>query len=272
MKFSLLGLALYAGALGAWVATAEALEKPNLIVNGSFEETNASLQGYPYFKEPATNTLYKSMNMIPAGNKGISGWTIDSGNVDWIGEWGTSDGQACIDLNGDRAGTISQTFQTVPGQLYVLNFDLSANPDLTNRVSSLRVSVGDKTKSYSVDRATFNKGKPISITNLACQTQTLKFRATGTQTKITFASLETTGTPFVGGYARSGYIYAKPIQNSKPVIGLLAGPVIDNVRITPALDNLQLNAKAVPVGDVSKIWFQESESAAKDILTEEPEN
>lgn len=251
--------------------TVWAADEANLIVNGSFEVTNTGLVGYPYFKEPATNTLYKAMNMIPAGNKGITGWVVEKGNVDWIGEWGTSDGVACIDLNGDRPGAISQTFDTQPGELYELKFDLSANPDQTNRISRIKVTVADKTETYSIDRATFKKGQKITYNDLGCMTVSFKFRAKDAKTKLTFESLEDTGKAFIGGYMRNGYIYTKAIENSTPVVGLLAGPVIDNVRVRKAVDSLSISAKAVPASSSSKIWFSESQSAKRDLPVEESE-
>lgn len=253
-------------ASGTWAA-----DQANLLVNGSFEETNAALKGYPYFKEPATNTLYKAMNMIPAGNKGITGWVVEKGNVDWIGEWGTSDGVACIDLNGDRPGAISQTFDTQPGELYELKFDLSANPDQTNRISRIKVTVGDKTETYSIDRATFKKGQKITYNDLGCMTVSFKFRAKDPQTKLNFESLEDSGQAFIGGYMRNGYIYTKAIENSTPVVGLLAGPVIDNVKVRPAVDTLNISARAVPTSQTSQIWFKESESVKKELPVEESE-
>ena len=76
-----------------------------------------------------------------AGDPDITGWTIDSGSVDYIGSyWQASDGERSIDLNGLEAGTISQTFPTVIGATYDVTFDLSGNPDGLPSMKEVSVS------------------------------------------------------------------------------------------------------------------------------------
>ena len=61
---------------------------------------------------------------------GITGWTVDSGNVDFIGIWwDASVGGKSVDLNGNTPGQISQTLSLIKGLTYQVSFDMSGNPD-----------------------------------------------------------------------------------------------------------------------------------------------
>jgi len=135
---------------------------PELIVNGSFEQRGSNIEhiiqkrsgdalnGYPYYNEQGQAT--GDVNLIPAGNKGIVGWQIDSGNIDLVQGWPASDGTHSIDLNGSTPAVLSQTIETQPGTLYKLSFNLSANPGGLDDVSRLRVIAGEKSKEFSIDR------------------------------------------------------------------------------------------------------------------------
>lgn len=100
----------------------------NLLVNGGFE---LPVQGAPNFA--AFN--------VPAGSSLITGWTVVQGNVDLTTTVNYGPGVNTlhptsvqdIDLIGDTRGSggvfggISQSFATVIGQLYQLNFDYAHN-------------------------------------------------------------------------------------------------------------------------------------------------
>ncbi|HEV7385613.1 MAG TPA: choice-of-anchor C family protein [Phenylobacterium sp.] len=141
------------------------------IVNGGFAgpgEANGSFQ-----------TVGVSTGVIP-------GWTVSSGNVDWItGYWQSSDGDGfSVDLNGTQPGAISQTIDTVIGQTYTLTFDMSGNPD---NGSDLRLILADTggdptTFAYNLDLSTNSRGA------MNWTPQSLNFTATGAATTITFAS------------------------------------------------------------------------------------
>lgn len=92
-----------------------ALAGENLIVNGSFEESNLN---------PGSTWI-----PLAGGNTSIIGWTTFGGGVDYMGTlWAPSDGTRCIDLNNvSPNGGIMQSFATVAGWLYTVEFDLSAN-------------------------------------------------------------------------------------------------------------------------------------------------
>lgn len=57
------------------------------------------------FEDPA---LTDSLGRYDAGSGSLTGWTIDSGNIDQIGTfWEASEGSRSVELNGDEAGSIS---------------------------------------------------------------------------------------------------------------------------------------------------------------------
>jgi hypothetical protein len=83
-----------------------------------------------------------------AGSAAIDGWVVGPGGVNlWTDYKGT--GNHVIDIIGDivdGGGSLTQTFSTVVGQQYSVNFDLSGsnNPDLTstnNPIKEMDVTV-----------------------------------------------------------------------------------------------------------------------------------
>lgn len=83
----------------------------NLLVNGSFEAPNAG-----------SSFTSRSGDFGP-GN----GWAI-SGAIDHIGGfWAAAAGTQSVDLNSASAATVSQTFATSPGHMYLLKFAISEN-------------------------------------------------------------------------------------------------------------------------------------------------
>jgi choice-of-anchor C domain-containing protein len=60
----------------------------------------------------------------------IDGWTVTAGSVDLIdGYWQAHSGVQSIDLSGDAPGTLTQDVSLDTGQLYLLTFWVSGNPD-----------------------------------------------------------------------------------------------------------------------------------------------
>src|SRR3977135_3648641 len=88
--------------------------------NGSFEA------GFPITSpEPCSVSL-------PSGSTNLTGWTVILGNIDWVapacGVPSQPDGVARGDLVGDQmAGGIQQPFDTEPGYVYEVRFDLNGN-------------------------------------------------------------------------------------------------------------------------------------------------
>jgi choice-of-anchor C domain-containing protein len=147
---------------------------------------------------------------IPAGSTVIPGWTVSVGNVDWEGlppfGWQPSNGVNSLDLVGNSGiGGVQQTFDTVPGQTYLVSFDLAGNPGALPVVKPLAVTINGVTQNFTFDTT----GK--SGSNMGWVTRTLSFTASGASSTINFVSDVTAS----GGT-------------------LNAGAALDNVQITPA--------------------------------------
>jgi len=125
-------------------------------------------------------------------NSSITGWLVGGapGNgIDYIGSlWQPSDGSRSIDLNGTNlntnssVGSISQTFDTVAGVQYQVQFDLSGNPYGGPATKTLTASAAANSQpfSYTIGANT--------LANMMWQSNTFNFIATGASTTLTFAS------------------------------------------------------------------------------------
>ena len=180
------GLSLVLGGFAA-IALAGATLAFTGPTNGSFETGTYVDGGFGF--EP-----------LNAGDTSITGWTVDAGSVDWIGNyWLAQDGSMSIDLSGADAGSISQTLATTIGNTYTVSFFLSGNPAGPPTVKTLDVSAtGGVTAGYTYD-TTGN-----DLTNMNWTPETYTFLATSASTTLSFVS--TTAGPY--------------------------GPAIDNVVIT----------------------------------------
>jgi choice-of-anchor C domain-containing protein len=114
----------------------------------------------------------------------MPGWTVLPSNVDWINFVGNvvaSNGTWFLDLNGSQTGGIQQTFDTTPGTVYAVTFDLNDNNgdnNLTPR--SVQVSAASVVQVFTYT-PTVIWGPWI--------TQSFTFTATATETTLTFHSL-----------------------------------------------------------------------------------
>ena len=111
--------------------------------NGSFEA------GFPITSpEPCSVSL-------PSGSTNLTGWTVILGNIDWFapacGVQSATNGIANVDLVGNQmVGGIQQTFDTEPGYVYEVRFDLNGNfsgppvikPDCDSHCSLLPTGAG----------------------------------------------------------------------------------------------------------------------------------
>jgi choice-of-anchor C domain-containing protein len=169
--------------------------------NGSFEA------GFPITSpEPCFVTL-------PSGSTNLTGWTVILGNIDWVapacGVQSQTDGIASVDLVGDQmVGGIQQTFDTEPGYVYEVRFDLNGNFGGPPAIKPLRVTVAGVVQDYSFDTTGENPGNAANFWT----TKVFTFVATGDSETITFVS-NTSGQ------------------------GVNAGAIIDNVRITSGSGN-----------------------------------
>lgn len=126
---------------------------------------------------------------LPLGSMQITGWTVVSGDIDYIGGyWIPPNGTTrSLDLVGDQSvGGVQQTFDTVPGSTYQVSFDVAGNPDGPPIIKPLRVTAGSVVQNYTFD--TTGKSKA----NMGWVTNQLSFTASGASTTLTFIS-DTTG-------------------------------------------------------------------------------
>ena len=145
----------------------------DLITNGSFEAGQ--------IVDPFLNVL--------AGETSITGWTVTSGNVDYISTyWQASDGHRSLDMNGNTAGAISQDISTVVGVAYIVGFDFSANPDGGPPQQLLSVSA----TGASAELYAYTTGAN-SATSMFWVPETYTFTATNATTTLSFASMDSRG-------------------------------------------------------------------------------
>ena len=197
MKRTLTALALILGV----TSTAQAAT----ITNGSFE----------------TGPVPGAYTPLDSGSTAITGWTVASGNIDYIGSlWQASDGTRSVDLTGDTRGSIFTTITgMIIGTAYNLYFDLSGNPDgnPANKKLDVTLKSPNTKENYNYNIQTAEN----SHADMKWVTYVLSFVATQATSKLTFAA--GTGT---GGVA------------------CCYGPALDNVRIA------SVAAVPVPAGGV----------------------
>ena len=179
--------------------------------NGSFEEKTS---GSP----PTSGYVY-----LAGGSDVIKGWLVGGHSIDWVHKdyWASSDGNLSIDLNGLDAGSISQTFDTVPGTSYQVLFDMAGNPEHQNshntiKTKELKVAVASSPSADPFKEATFSfniEGKTTD--DMGWTEKAFYFTAAGDSTTLTFLSLLT-----------------NPGSNNKVY---RHGPTIDNVRVNASV-------------------------------------
>ena len=130
-----------------------------------------------------------SYTTVNAGGTNVSGWTVDSGSIDYIGTyWTAADGSRSLDMNGLTAGSISQTISgLLVGHQYRVEFYIAGNPDAGPSVKTLGVMASANSDTYNFD-ITGN-----SHTVMGWVPASFLFTADNTDVLLTFASLVTTG-------------------------------------------------------------------------------
>ncbi len=172
-----------------------------------------------------SGTAFEPFRPVNVGATNITGWDVTAGNVDFITTlWQAHDGTRSIDLDGGTAGTIAQTFDTISGHPYQVEFWLAANP------------YGSTTKTAEVD-ATGVGNNPQQFTfdwtdhthiDMGWEQHFYSFVADGSSTTLSFASL-TTGNagPAVDAVSVTDTYTEPPVGAPEPgvMILLLAGLV-----------------------------------------------
>jgi choice-of-anchor C domain-containing protein len=165
-------LAIMAVVFGAVAAQADLM-----IVNGSFEEGAANIGSF--------------ITVSPTQNStSITGWSVTSGTVDYIGTyWTSSKGSRSIDMTGTPGNGVlaSTSFATTTDARYEILFDLSGNFVISDvNYRQIKVTAGKDS-----DIFTFTKPGDWSVTKMGWQTKEFYFTATGDTTTLTFESLST---------------------------------------------------------------------------------
>lgn len=180
----------------------------------------------------------------PSGDVGVgtpfaASWEVDAGNINYIGTfWPASDGIYSVDLNGAAPGAIRQTFDTTPGQLYEVLFDMAGNPyggDNT-LIKTLEVSLFGATTMYgspsdypALAQFTFDVSGQ-SGTNLGWAGKLLQFLADDSSTVLRFQSLTTSngvsGLPWYGPTLDNVRVNAVPAPATLPLLATAFGAAI----------------------------------------------
>jgi choice-of-anchor C domain-containing protein len=168
-------------------------------------------------------------SFIPAPNSAaISGWTVQAGSVDYIGNdtWPAADGSRSLDMSGHDAGTITQNISGfIPGHQYRLSFYMAANNDGVARIFRLQARIGSAMEAFSFDAT----GRTYA--NMGWSLRTLDFTATDTTLALTFTSLDDGN----------------------------AGPALDNVSISP------VSGPCVPAPSGLVSWWRAENDASDQV-------
>jgi choice-of-anchor C domain-containing protein len=123
---------------------------------------------------------------------GITGWNLTAGSVDIIGlpGWAPSEGTRSIDLDGLSAGTLVQTFDTIPSTTYQVSFDLAANFYAGQTIKSVLVTAPGFSQTY-----TFSSTGRTAL-NMGWQTNTFQFVAASSSSALSFASQDVANSAF----------------------------------------------------------------------------
>ncbi|MFF8960264.1 choice-of-anchor C family protein [Streptomyces sp. NPDC014894] len=185
---SLIVGALVAGLFAAGTGTA--LAAPSAATASRFDDGS-----FEYPTAPANSFA------TIAGGQAIGPWKVTSGAVDLIGAgfWQAAEGDQSVDLNAGQAGSVAQTFTTIPGRTYTVTYALAANPAGGPAVKTGKVLVdGQNFQDFSFD----STGKTFAAMGYV-------------QRQVTF----------VAGASTTTLGFASTLSGAY-------GPVIDDVRVT----------------------------------------
>lgn len=129
------------------------------------------------FEVPAFSGTFET---ISAGSNALTGWDVVSGSVDLINTyWTPFHGAYSIDLNGNNAGSIQQTFDTVAHQTYIVTFAMAGNTDGGGNKSILAGVTG--AAEYTFDIAGH------SHANMGWEPRSFSFVAVGASSTVYFS-------------------------------------------------------------------------------------
>ena len=155
------------------------------VVNGSFES--------------GSNAPTGAFRTLETGNTDMTGWTVDSGSVDWIGGyWQAAHGSLSLDLAGNEPGCVSQTFATTIGASYFVQFSMSGNPDGHGTIN-LRgeKSLSVQASGAALETKTYNTAtEGNTLEDMKWATRDYTFVATSSSTTLTFCDTTAVGGPY----------------------------------------------------------------------------
>ena len=151
-------------------ATSAFASGANLLINGDFESgahTNETVQ------------------VISPSSNAIGGWAVTSGSVDWIESsiWAAQSGTYSLDMNGNNPGAITQSFATVSGATYSVQFYMGANPGAYSSVTLTASVTGGSSIPFTVS----------VHPSVTWASESFTFTAISTTTTLTFAGDPNTG-------------------------------------------------------------------------------
>ncbi|MES9537055.1 choice-of-anchor C family protein [Actinomadura sp. NPDC000600] len=150
-------------------------------------ETGAARAAVSHFDDGSFETPAVSANAtvnVVAGGT-IGPWRVTSGSVDIVRQnyWQAAEGDQSVDLSGWLAGTVAQTFLTVPGKRYSVAYSLAGNPMAGPVVKSGKVLVnGQNFQDFTFDVT----GKTNA--NMGYVSRVVTFVARETSTTLAFVS------------------------------------------------------------------------------------
>ena len=169
--------------------------------------------------ELGDHPLGDSYTTLSAPNTDITGWTVNSGSVDWIGGyWDASEGERSLDMSGLSLGSISQTFDTVANLTYNILFDMAGNTVGLPTTKSLDVEVKTPTETHAF---TFDITGLARPDNMGWTTYSFSFTPDSTSTTLTFTSTSVNNPPYYG--AALDNVRVNPIPEPTTILLLGAG-------------------------------------------------
>ncbi len=191
----------------------------NLLTNPSFE-TGPPIPIPPEFAEQ------------PLGSTFITGWTVTRDEIDYIGTnfWEHSDGVRSLDLDGTSGiGGIDQTFNTEPGTVYLVTFDMAASPGGNVLIKQLQVNAAGQSQQFSFD----STGRTRQ--DMGWEQRTWTFTANDTSTTLDFFSLSDplTATGFHGPALDNVSVTVLPEPTTAATLACLAAIALTRRRTRP---------------------------------------
>ena len=156
-----------------------------IILSGSVLAVEATNGSFETGNHPDIIFDFVTLN---APSSDITGWTVTSGSIDWIGNyWQAQDGALSLDLDGNGPGAIAQTLSTTIGNTYFVSFYLAGNPN-GDPVKTLIVSAtGASPATYTFDTTTHSPAA------MGWTLEGYSFVATSASSTLTFASGDASG-------------------------------------------------------------------------------